>query len=147
MRFHWGTGIALVYSTFVLTILAVVLRSRAHDPVLVRQDYYQLDLDYQAHLEKRQHAAALSEPVAARYEPDKGALVLQFPREAGRPSGRVKYYRPTTTRDDGWLDIRTDRQGRMEIPAKHWATGRWRVEVDWKGEDGTAYFHELVVVR
>ncbi len=147
MKFHWGTGIALFYSAFVLTILVVVFRSRAHDPVLVSKDYYALDLNYQAHLEKKQNAAALKTPVVARYDSERSAFLLLFPAPAGKPSGKVKCFRASTTRDDRWFDIQTNEQGIMEIPAAQLSPGRWHLEADWAGEDGTPYFHEWVVVR
>lgn len=147
MKFHWGTGIALFYSAFVITMLIMVFRSRAHDPGLVSKNYYELDLNYQAHLEKKQNAAALRTPVVARYDSPKGAFVLLFPAQAGKPTGKIKCFRAATTRDDRWLDIETNEQGMMEIPAADFAPGRWHLEADWQGADGTPYFHELVVVR
>ncbi len=147
MKFHWGTGIALFYSAFVLTMLFMVFRSRAHDPVLVSKNYYELDLNYQAHLEKKQNATALSAPVVARYDGERKAFVLLFPAGAGKPSGRIKCFRASTTRDDRWFDIHTDERGIMEISAAALAPGRWHLEVDWQGADGTPYFHEIVVLR
>ncbi|MCS6928638.1 MAG: FixH family protein [Saprospiraceae bacterium] len=147
MKLNWGIGIALFYSAFVVTMLIVVFRSRAHDPVMVSKNYYELDLNYQAHLEKKQHAAALGTPLVARYDVGKGAFLLLFPQKAGKPTGKVKCFRAATTRDDRWFDIQTDEQGIMEIPAADFVPGRWHLEADWQGADGTSYFHELVVVR
>ncbi len=147
MKLHWGTAIALFYSAFVLTMLLFVFRSCAHDPGLVSKNYYELDLNYQAHLEKKQNAAALRTPVVGRYDAPKAAFVLLFPAQAGKPTGKVKCFRAATTRDDRWLEIQTNEDGVMEIPAADFAPGRWHIEADWRGNDGKPYFHELVVVR
>ncbi len=147
MKFHWGFGIALFYGAFVVAMLAMVIRSRAHDPGLVSKDYYQLDLNYQAHLEKKQNAANLRTPVMGRYDTQKEAFLLLFPAAAGKPTGKVKCFRASTTRDDRWLEIKTNEHGIMEIPAANFAPGRWHLEADWQGQDGRPYFHEIVVVR
>ena len=61
MKLNWGTGIAMVYITFAVSMVGVVFASRKHDPGLVQKDYYELDLNYQDRLERKQHAAALTE--------------------------------------------------------------------------------------
>jgi len=144
MKFNWGTGIALVYGLFAVTMVAFVLRSRAHDPGLVSKDYYNLDLNYQAHLDKRHNAAALEVGLKTQYDADKQVIRLQFPSKAGVPAGKIKCFRSSTVRDDMFLDIKTDPTGIMEIPAERLATGLWNIEVDWQGNN-VPYFHETVV--
>ena len=61
MKFNWGTGIALVYGAFALIMVGVVIRSRQYDPGLVSKDYYNLDLNYQEHFDKKQNAANLAQ--------------------------------------------------------------------------------------
>jgi len=146
MKFNWGTGIALVYGLFALTMIAFVIRSRSHDPGLVSKNYYDLDLNYQAHLDKKHNAAGLEIGLKAQYDRDRQVFRLQFPAEAGKPTGKIKCYRSATVHDDMLLDIQTNAEGIMEIPANRMATGLWRLEVDWQG-NGTPYFHEAIVTR
>lgn len=144
MKFNWGTGIALVYGLFALTMIAVVIRSRSHDPGLVSKDYYNLDLNYQAHLDKKHNAAALEAGLLANFDRTKQVIRLQFPAVAGIPSGKIKCFRSSTVRDDLFLDIKTDPNGIMEIPTERLAAGLWNIEVDWKGNN-VPYFHATVV--
>ena len=60
MKFNWGTGIALAYGIFALSMVGVVFASRKHDPGLVQKNYYDLDLNYQARMDKKQNAWALA---------------------------------------------------------------------------------------
>ncbi len=141
MKFNWGTGIAVVYGLFAFTMVAFVLRSRAYDPGLVSKDYYKLDLNYQAHLDKKHNSAALEVGLKTQYDQTKQVIRLQFPPAAGTPSGKVKCFRSSTVRDDLFLDIKTNAEGIMEIPAEHLARGLWNIEVDWQGNN-VPFYHE-----
>jgi len=145
MKFNWGTGIALVYSLFALTMIAMVIRSRSYDPGLVSKDYYNLDLNYQAHLDKKHNSAALELGLQARFDQQKQVIRLQFPSVAGTPSGKIKCFRSSTVRDDLFLEIKTDANGIMEIPTGHLATGLWNLEVDWQGGNKVPYFNEAMI--
>lgn len=144
MKFNWGTGIALVYGVFALTMVAVVLRSRYYDPGLVRQDYYNLDLNYQEHMEKKQNAANLEVGLKVEYIADKQVIRLTFPSLSGKPMGSIKCFRPATVHDDFNLQIQAGSDGQMEIPTGQLATGLWHLEVDWQA-NGTKYFNEALV--
>jgi nitrogen fixation protein FixH len=145
MKFNWGTGIALVYGLFAVTMIAVVLRSRSHDPGLVSKDYYNLDLNYQDHMDKKHNTARLDVGVQAEYDAVKQVIRLRFPEVAGAPTGKVKCFRSSTVRDDLFLDIKTGAEGFMEIPADRLVPGRWHIEVDWQAQS-TPYFNEAVVM-
>ncbi|MBK6930327.1 MAG: FixH family protein [Saprospirales bacterium] len=144
MKFNWGTGIALVYGLFALTMIAVVIRSRSYDPGLVQKDYYNLDLNYQDHLEKKQNAALLKSGLKIGYDAVKQVIRVQFPTETGQPDGFIKCYRPSTVKDDMRLKIQTGPEGQMEIPAAQLPAGLWRLEVDWRAS-GIQYFNEAIV--
>ena len=144
MKLNWGTGIAIVYSIFAISMIAVVFLARQHDPGLVRTDYYNLDLNYQEHLEKKQNAAKLPQGLQVQYVRDRQVIRLQFPAGLGTPSGSIKCYRPATVKDDLNLQITADSAGVMEVPATQLAKGLWRVEADWQA-NGTKYFNEAVL--
>ena len=144
MKFNWGTGIALVYGLFALTMIAFVIRSRSYDPGLVANDYYQLDLNYQEHYDKKQNAAHLKTPVNVRFDAAKQVIRLQFPENLGTPAGSIKCFRPSTVKDDLLLKINAASGNQMEIPAGEMAPGIWNLEVDWQA-GGAKYFNTAVV--
>ncbi len=143
LKLHFGHGIAIVYSLFVLGMVTAVIRSTHHNPGLVDKNYYQLDINYQKHLEKRQHATALAQKPTVVFDNEKQKFAIQFP--AGQtPSGKVKFVRPSTPgTDDFVVAISTDAAGKMSVPAEKMTGGRWRVELEWQA-DGTSYFWETV---
>lgn len=142
MKFNWGTGIALFYSAFALMMVgAAVIASRNHDPGLVQKNYYDLDLNYQAHLEKKQNAAALAALPQVRFNAQASSIALQFPAEM-KASGRAKFYRSATTKDD--FSVKIENANALEIPAAKLASGRWHLELDWEAGD-KKYFWETTI--
>ncbi|MCC6460501.1 MAG: FixH family protein [Saprospiraceae bacterium] len=144
MKFNWGTGIALVYGLFALSMIAMVVRSRQHDPGLVSKDYYNLDLNYQAHLEKKQNAARLSAGPQVQYNAAEQVIYLSFPADLGPAAGTVKCFRAAVVKDDFVVDIQTGPDGQMRIPAAALNKGLWHFEMDWQAQ-GVPYFNEAVV--
>ena len=142
MKFNWGTGIALVYGAFVLAMIGIVFASRKHDPGLVQKDYYNLDLNYQAHLEKKQNTATLALLPQVQFKGAAKTVAIQFPSGMNVTDGTARFYRPATTGDDFTVNIKnTDA---LEVPAGNLASGRWYVEFDWEA-GGKKYFWETTV--
>jgi hypothetical protein len=137
---NWGTSIAFVYALFALSMIGVVFASRKHDPGLVQKDYYQLDLDYQTHLEKKQNAAQLLEKPQVYFDHTQNTLVLSFPESLGDIFGQVKVYQSKTTKRDFILPIKGEKT--LALPAEKLHYGRWHLALDWQSQ-GKAYFLEL----
>jgi nitrogen fixation protein FixH len=144
MKFNWGTGIALVYGAFALIMVGVVVLSQQHDPGLISKDYYNLDLNYQEHFDKKQNTVNLPDVLEVRYDAVRKVIRLQFPAKVGTPAGAVKCYRSATAQDDFNLDVQTNPEGVMEIPADQLTKGLWHLEIDWQA-NGTKYFNEALV--
>jgi nitrogen fixation protein FixH len=144
MKFNWGTGIALVYGLFALTMIAFVIQSRSYDPGLVDENYYTLDLNYQEHLDKKQNAANLETGLSVQFDAAKQCIRLKFPQAVGSPEGSVKCYRSSTVKDDRTLKIQANSEGIMEIPAQEYATGLWNLDIDWQAQ-GTKYFNSTLI--
>lgn len=142
MKFNWGIGIALVYGIFAVAMVsAAVVASRNHDPGLVQKNYYDLDLNYQEHLEKKQNAAALTSMPQVRFNASSGVINLQFPAKT-KASGTAKFYRSATTKDD--FSVKIEDANALEVPAAKLASGRWHIELDWEA-DGKKYFWETAI--
>lgn len=141
MKFNWGTGIALVYGLFALSMVGAVFASQRYKPRLVQKNYYELDLNYQARLDKKQNAASLAEPPQVRFQAQTGTISIQFPAEM-QAVGTAKLYRSATVQDD--LIVKIEEKNMLEIPAQNLASGRWHVELDWES-GGKAYFWETTI--
>ncbi|HRI61107.1 MAG TPA: FixH family protein [Saprospiraceae bacterium] len=142
MKFNWGTGIVLAYSIFALGMVGAVFASRNHDPGLMQKDYYDLDLNYQARMVKKQNASVLTALPYARFDAFQKTISLQFPAGMNVTGGSAKFYRSATTRDD--FSVKIENTNALEIPAAHLASGRWHIELDWEA-DGKPYFWETTI--
>lgn len=144
MKINWGTGIALVYGFFALSMITAVFASRRHDPRLVQEDYYSLDLNYQERLERKQNAAGLQQDLAVRFDREGAVVAFQFPAEAGVPSGTIKFSQTAEGKDDFTRPIQADATGLMRVPVAQLPEGRWNIEVIWDA-GGRKFFQETVV--
>lgn len=140
---NWGTGIALTYTAFVVFMVGAVMVSRRHDPGLVEKNYYELDLHYQAHLDKKQNAAGLKTEPTARYDAAAQQLILRFPADHAPAIGVVKLYRGATGAHDRLIRLESAAaDGSVALTAKDLLQGRWRMDLDWQDAKGTPYFYE-----
>lgn len=144
MKFHWGTGIAIVYGTFMLLMITFVIKSKQIDHSLVTENYYEQDLAYQSHLDKVNNAQALPEDlrITGGVNAD---LEFQFPSEMQAISGEIWLYRANNTALDMKIPITTQADNSMRVPTRDLIAGRWRVKVDWQGS-GKAFFTEQEIL-
>jgi len=143
MKFNWGTGIALVYATFALGMVALVFASRRHDPGLMQKDYYALDLNYQARLDGKQHTADLTTQPTLSVTPDNKSLAILLPPGMDNAIGSAKFYRSTTTHDD--FSIKFESGQPIQVSTEKLAAGRWHVELEWE-VSGKKYFWETATI-
>jgi nitrogen fixation protein FixH len=145
MKLNWGTGIALAYSIFAVAMVGMAMASRKHDPRLVDKDYYNLDLHYQAHLEKKQNTATLQQLPTATFDAEARVVRLHFPQGMQMQGGTAKFFRAVTVKDDFKVDLSAGNID-FQVPAEHMNAGRWHVELDWLA-DGKSYFCDLIFQR
>lgn len=139
MKFNWGTGIALVYLIFAGGMIGMVFASRKYDPGLVQNDYYNLDLNYQDRLDRKNNTAALPEQPKLVESGANKTVTIQLPAGMGDAQGNAKYYRSATVQDD--FTLKFDNGQAPNISTEKLASGRWHVEMEWEAA-GKKYFWE-----
>jgi nitrogen fixation protein FixH len=139
MKMNWGTGIALVYISFAVSMAGVVFASRKHDPGLVQKDYYELDLNYQDRLQRKQNTAALAEKPVVKYDADHHTVTVSFPETMEKAVGKAKFFRSATTSDD--FTVSFSNGNPLVKDASGLASGRWHVEMEWEAGENP-YFWE-----
>ncbi len=140
IRFHWGTGIALVFGLFVFSLIYAVIKSTTIDNSLVRDDYYAEDVHYQEKKDKMARARALGEGVGVKYLKDQGLLLVYFPPSMS-PEGEIHFYRPSDSSLDRRFPIEVDSAGIQMISTRSLSPGRWVVKTDWTA-NGLGYYRE-----
>lgn len=142
---HWGYGIAIVYGLFVAGMLGLVVASTRHDPGLISKDYYDLDIHYQEHFDKKQRTAALSAAPQVRFDASSRSVQVVFPDQLPVSKGSVQFRQTTSSRNDFRVDIPAVQSNEvLRIPVEDIPGGRWLLDLDWES-NGKTYFYATAV--
>ena len=144
MKFNWGTGIVIFFIFFAASMTFAVVATTRYPPQLVQKDYYNLDLNYQERLEKKQNTATLSAVPKIVFDAETQKIQVRFPEGVIAQSGTAKCYRSATTREDFSTPIVNT--SALDIPTTGLTAGRWHVELDWESAEGKKYFWEAALV-
>ncbi len=144
-KISWGTGIAMLYTGFVLGILFLVTLSVNQRVDLVSEDYYALELDFQNKINKTHRAEALPEPL--RWKMTDTALEIKFPPEFSHQnlSGKVRFYCPSNNGKDKEFAIIPNATNQQTILLNKLQPGRYLLQFDWKNGE-TTYWNEGALV-
>jgi hypothetical protein len=141
MKWNFGTGIAVVYSLFAVSMLAVAIRSTHYDVGLVKKDYYADDLNYQQHYNKIQNEKSSSERLKLERDTEGTCIIVRFPQNQPAPMGKIILFRPSKVGIDEIISIKTDKNNAMHIPTKQLLHGAWKIQIDWTA-NGTGFYRE-----
>lgn len=140
MKLNWGSGIAIFYTLFVITMVYMVVRASQSDINMVQDNYYDQDLHYEQFRKSRQNGQEKG-VLAIDYQAGDKNVFLQFPPEEKVVQGSVQFYRPSNQNLDQNMDINLDDQNRMAVAIDQLARGYWKVVVKWDVE-GKSYYRE-----
>ena len=141
----WGWKIALLYGSFVLFILFMVMLCLQQDFELVTDNYYQAENVYPEQVRKKANNKLLSQPVQMEYKGTEKQIVFQFPKDMSGITGKLNFYRPSNASSDFSLPIKTGSNLQQTVNSNNMLSGLWRVQIDWEA-DGTKFFEEKVLV-
>ena len=145
IKWNWGTGIALVYSTFAIAIIGFVVHSFKQRIDLVTPDYYAKELIFQEQIEKVQRTRALSSPLVWEQKAD--LLSFQFPAIPGASgyAADVQFFNPVNAALDHQIQVQANSTGIAWLSLSRLKTGRYTMKVNWKANE-TAYYNEGIIV-
>jgi hypothetical protein len=133
MKFNWGTGIFIFFVIFVGTLVFVLYQSRQVDNSLVIDNYYEEDLNYQAHYEKKQNTEDLPQKVSVEYDEAGKKLILGFPSDSiSNITGNVILYDPISKNADLKFPMDIGNSDSFDFSIKDLRSGRWIIKIDWK---------------
>ncbi len=143
-EWKWPLGIFLFYMTFVVGTLSFVFFTFTQKTDLVVEEYYEVTLTYQDHIDKASRALQLKEPLQIRTEGRDVAVVFPGNMVGSDISGTIMLYRPSGSGMDQKLPIDPDASGVQQLPFADKANGLWKVKVEWE-HDQLGYFAESEV--
>jgi hypothetical protein len=140
-RFHWGWAIALFYSLFVITMLVIVVKSFTVDNALVVENYYDYDITYQEHADKKANTRALEKDLEFEHDRVNKVFKIVYPANFTEYSGSVLFYKPDNKKLDFEVVVNPDQSKVQSIDLSEIVGGYWRIKINWNG-DGTAFYKE-----
>lgn len=143
MKLHWGHGIAIFLTVFVLILVIALISSMRMDHQLVSDDYYAEDLAYQSRYTKEADQLA-SDNLLIVSDAKDGTVVLQFDSDAGPVSGKAHFYRPSDAKLDLIIDLENNNNTET-IDYSQLRPGKWLVKVDWR-QGGVDYYKEQILI-
>ena len=111
-----------------------------YDTSLVREDYYEAELELQNDIDKENNSKTLESNLSWK-RTDKG-LEISFPEslDTDKITGKVFLYRPSNKQVDFETAISLSNQNLL-IPDKRLLDGRWNIRVDWQ-YNGKSYLYK-----
>ena len=143
-KWNWGTGIALVYSLFALSMIALVVSSFAKKLDLDSKDYYAQELVFQNQIDKSNRARSLSIPL--KWVVERETIRINYPQIfAGiLITGKIYLFKPSDNNADVNFQIKADENLQQEISTSALPTGMYKIRIDWAAK-GLTYFNDGVI--
>jgi nitrogen fixation protein FixH len=130
----WPIALTLVIgSAFAFATWVAITMIRQHVD-LVPEEHYQRDLMHNERMAAEQRAAALEPPVNISLTAER-EIDIRFPDASA--TGRLRLYRPADASMDVQIEIAPDPDGQQLVPARHLASGKWEVRMEWTQQSQT----------
>ena len=145
MKISWGTGIAIFYSFFVISMLVLVYATTKQDISLVSDTYYEEDLSYQKKMDKIQRTNQLKHVFKLSIDQNSTVISVTIPEELPHFKGNMTLFHPAYAMLDQAYPIENNAQHNQFIPVKRLKKGRWLVKIEGENE-GKIYYHEAYLL-
>ena len=147
MKFNWATGLTIFFILFIGMLIFIVYQSRQVHDSLVVENYYDEDINYQSHYDKKQNTADLMVKVKTEYNRESKEIIITFPIDSvSVTSGQILLYNPYSEKSDVKYDFNLGTEGIYKLPVEKIKQGRWKLKMDWKQGDKTYYQEEEIII-
>lgn len=146
---HWGIGITILYGSFVVFILAIIIFAVNQNFFLVEKDYYKKELEYQARIDRMKNTNTLSERLIIEHNQKDKTLTILFPKSltGNEIEGEIQFFRPSDAEKDFILPVKVDSIGQQIVPMTKLAKGLWKVKIRWESNKVKYYNENSFVIE
>lgn len=145
MKINWGWGISISIIAFTIITLWFVYFAFNHDVNLVREDYYEAEVEYDTKMETVKRTKELKSDVEVNVSDDFVTIVFPNLFDYDNISGNILLYRPSNRENDIEIPVKLDSTNFQLIPRKEIKLGMWKIQIDWS-VDSIKYFSEKVIM-
>lgn len=148
MKFNWGTGLVIFFIIFISSLIFILYKSTQYDNALVIDNYYDEDIKYQSHYDKKQNTAQLPQKVSVKYDSESKSVQFVFPADSIQPpKGNIWLYNPVHKSMDKNFPFVTDENMSFLLPLNDAAPGRWKLKIDWTQGGKEYYTEEEILIQ
>ena len=134
---NWGKSIVVTFILFAGFIGSMVFLMSRQRVDLVRDDYYQDELNFQRQINRINNAATWNTDTAITYRPQWQQVIVKLP--ASIRKGNVTFYRPADRRLDVTVPIADHAPNGQVVSTASLAKGYWRIQVTWSDGEQEYY--------
>lgn len=136
-KLHWGNGILIAITLFIIGILSMVSYFISLDFYLVNNNHYEEGVTYQEKIDSKMRTDSLEESVVILFDEERIAIKVLFPEEvmSNAQSGTINLYRPNDSTLDQKMDIEFSSGSTQIIPMERMNKGKWILTINWKMYD------------
>jgi nitrogen fixation protein FixH len=147
LKINWGVGITIVIVLFSVITLAFVYFAFTQEVNLVRDDYYQAEVQFNEKLETIKRTEKLSEDVKINVL--KNNIEIIFPKflETEDISGTVFLYRPSDRNLDFNFPIKLDSSNTQLIATNKIMPGHWKIDIEWNIDTNLYFSNKTLMVQ
>jgi hypothetical protein len=139
-RNPWPYAIIFYFIVFITAIATWITFAVRNDHELVRKDYYEQELKFQADIDGQARAATTQ--VSVDYDSATQRVTVSLP--AGAAKGAIYFYRPSNAKLDRQIELAIDK-GSQSVDVTRFESGLWKVRLIWT-TDGVEYRHNATLV-
>ena len=140
-------GVILFLSVFVIVLIVGLFKSVYNPTLMLNENARVQSVNYEASLVKSQKFAKSADGMTISYIYEANTVLLKFPDNEPAPVGKVLFFNATNPKKDRGFDLKTDPSKQMFIPLNDFEKGKWRVHVEWQGEDKIYTKEEIIAVQ
>lgn len=142
---NWGNKIILAFVLFAIFILYMVVRAFQQDAVLVAEDYYVQEINYQKKLERMANLRRTG--ARAMVDQKETSIVVTFPRQHQVDGGEIYFYHLSQKIFDTKLPIAIEKENQQVIDKNLLVPGLYHINLLWRVDNEEFFQQEPVYIR
>jgi nitrogen fixation protein FixH len=147
-KINWGTGMAALFSLFVVFMLGLVFYSASQSFHLVERDYYSKELDYQNRIEQAERSRRDPALFIWEYDKNRKSVVFRCNWESRDvKAGEIHFYRPSDSGLDFKIPIQLNNEGMMEVSVDGLQKGLWKIKASITAAGAEYYKEDILIIE
>jgi len=144
---RWAVGITVLYVSFVVAVIIMVVYMNNADFDLVDENYYEKEIKYQQHIDKVKRTSDNNMDIHISYKDNKLYLNFSEGLRYSDCTGEIFFYYPAFKKDDFKIQINVNNLGKQVIDvSERVAKGNWIIKIDWKYKNKSYYSEETIYI-